>query len=374
MLSRPRVLFAIGGLGRGGSERQLMQLVAAAHPERIEAVILTLSTTCDPGHRQLLDELGVELIQLSPSAGPRVVRPAVALPRTFSALRRVRPDVVYAWLEEASTVITPAARALGVPVVVARRSVCGSKAERWPFFRIPIRLAERRAKLVTGNSNAVIEVAEERGVPPGHLRLVRNGHEPLPPLPPPSGSEVAIGYLANYRAEKGHARLLAALELVDAERPWRVDLAGSGPLREQVAAEVLKRGLAGRVNVGGPVADIRGFWAEHDIAVLLSDDEGSPNALIEAAMLGRPLVGTDGGGTSEVIAADGGILVSHEPAEIARAFERLIDEPGLRRSLGEGARRHALEQHDFARFVDGHVAALREVLGRDGAGDPLRDG
>lgn len=363
MRARPRVVFAIGGLGRGGSERQLMQLVAAAHPERIEAVILTLSTDCDPGHRRLLDELGVELIQLSPSSGPRVTRPMVALPRTFSILRRVRPDVVYAWLEEASVVMTPPARSLGIPVVVARRSVCGSKAERWPFFRIPIRVAERRAKLVTGNSNAVVEVAQERGVQAERLRLVRNGHEPVPPLPPPEADEVAIGYLANYRPEKGHARLLAALELVDAKRPWRVDLAGSGPLREQIAAEVVERGLAGRVEAGGPVTDVRGFWAEHDVAVLLSNDEGSPNALIEAAMAGRPLVGTAGGGTVEIVSAEGGILVSRDPREIAAALERLIEEPELRLSLGEGAHRHASSEHDLEAFVDGHLAVLDEALG-----------
>jgi glycosyltransferase involved in cell wall biosynthesis len=362
MPARPRVVFAIGGLGRGGSERQLMQLVAAAHPERIEASILTLSTTCDPAHRQLLDELGVELIQLSPSGGPRLARPAVALPRIFNALRRIRPDVVYAWLEEASTVLTPPAGALGIPVVVARRSVCGSKAERWPFFKASIRLAERRARLVTGNSKAVIEVAEARGVSPERLRLVRNGHEPVPPLPPPGGPDVAIGYLANYRTEKGHARLLAALELVDAERPWRADLAGSGPLREQVAAEIVERGLGDRVNAAGPVEDIRGFWAEHDVAVLLSDDEGSPNALIEAAMAGRPMIGTSGGGTGEIVSEDAGILVSHGPDAIAAALTQLIDQPKLRLALGEGAHRHASAQHDLGAFVDGHLAVLEEAL------------
>lgn len=368
MQARPRVLFAIGGLGLGGSERQLMELISAAHPDRIEATVLTFSTTCDEGHARRLRKLGVELIQLPPSGGPRALRPAVSLPRTFSALRRIRPDVVYAWLEEASTTVTPAARALGIPVVIARRSVCGSEAERQAIFRIPIRWAERRARLITGNSNAVIAEAEARGARPERLRLVRNGHPPIEALPAPPGNPVSLGYLANYRPEKGHARLLAALSLVSTPTPWRADLAGFGPLREQVAAEIEERGLADRVTAGGPIDDIPGFWATHDVAVLLSDDEGSPNALIEAAMLGRPLVGTDAGGTSEVIAGDGGMLVSHEPAEIAAALEKLIDDADLRRQLGTGARRYALEQHDLGRFVDGHIAAIAE------AAEPLRDG
>lgn len=363
MPARPRVVFAIGGLGRGGSERQLMELVAAAHPDRIEATIVTFSSSCDPGHRQLLDELGVELIQMTPSRGPRAVRPAVAVPRTFNTLRRLEPDLVYAWLEEAATTVTPPARALGIPVLVARRSVCGSKAERWAFFRLPIRWAERSAVRVTANSNAVVGAAERRGVAPQRLRLVRNGHPRVAPLPLRGGDEVAIGYLANYRSEKGHARLLAALELVQAKAPWRADLVGSGPLRDQVAAEIERRGLGERVTAAGPVSDIRGFWAEHDIAVLLSDDEGSPNALIEAAMLGRPLVGTDGGGTGEIVSLEGGILVSREPGEIAAALERLIDDPQLRSSLAAGARRHAMVQHDLDSFVEGHLAVIDEVLG-----------
>lgn len=361
MAEPPRVLFAIGGLGRGGSERQLMQLVAALHPRRIEATVLTFSAVCDPGHSRRLRDLGVELVQLPPSPGPRAARPLVALPRTYRVLRRRGPDVVYAWLEEASTTVTPAALALGIPVVIARRSVIGSGAERQAAFRAAIRWAERRARLVTGNSEAVIDRAVERGVSRNRLRLVRNGHPPVSAPPPAASGPVTFGYLANYRPEKGHARLLAALSLVRAEAPWRVDLAGAGPLREAVAAEIAERGLEDRVVAGGPVEDVAGFWAEHQVGVLLSDDEGSPNALIEAAIRGRPLIGTDGGGTAEVI-GPGGLLVSHHPPVIARAFERLIDDPGLRRSLGAAARRHALEAHDLESFAEGHLAVLDEAL------------
>jgi glycosyltransferase involved in cell wall biosynthesis len=364
MPARPRVVFAIGGLGLGGSERQLMHLISSAHPERIEASVLTFSTTCDPSHAARLQELGVELIQLSPVSGPRPLRPAIAVPRTFGALRRLRPDVVYPWLEEASATVSPPARALRIPVVIARRSVCGSPAERWAFFRLPIRWAERRALLVTGNSEAVLDEAVVRGIPRERLRLVRNGHPPVAPLPPPAAETVALGYLANYRPEKGHARLLAALELVDAKSPWRVDLVGAGPLHEKVAEQIAARGLADRVDAGGPITDVRGFWAEHDVALLFSDNEGSPNALIEAALAGRPLVGSDGGGTREIVSPEGGMLVSDDPRAIAAALERLIDDRELRLRLGEGARRHALVQHDLEKSVDGHLAVIDEALGR----------
>jgi glycosyltransferase involved in cell wall biosynthesis len=359
----PRVLFAIGGLGRGGSERQLMELIAGAHPDRIEATVLTFSTTCDEAHALQLQERGVELIQLPPSAAPRTLRPAIYVPSAYRVLRRVRPDVVYAWLEEASTIVTPVARTLGIPVIVARRNVCGSEAERRLLFRLPIRWAERRARLVTGNSLAVLERAEARGVRPERLRLARNGHPGVEALPPPSGERVVLGYVANYRPEKGHGRLLEALARLDARTPWRVDIAGSGPLHGAIAAAVEETGLSDRVSAGGPITDIEAFWADRDIAVLLSDDEGSPNALIEAAMLGRPLVGTDAGGTGEVI-GDGGLLVSRDPGEIAAALRRLIEDAALREELGAAARRRALEMHDLDGFVEGHLNALHEALAR----------
>jgi len=359
----PRVLFAIGGLGRGGSERQLVQLIAATHPHRLRATVLTLSTVCDPDHAAQLRELGVELIQLAPARIPRAARPAVSVPRVFAAVRRTRPDAIYAWLEEASATVFPAAWALRAPLVIARRSVCGSGVEKLAVYRIPIHLAERQARIVTGNSEPVLAEAEARGVPPTRLRLVRNGHPRVEPLPEPDGAEVALGYVANYRAEKGHERLLEALSLLQAKTAWRLDMVGTGQMHAQVKRAIARRGLSQRVTAGTQITDIDAFWRTHHFAVLLSDDEGSPNALIEAAMRGRPAVGTDGGGTPEVVGEDGGLLVPHDPREIADALRRLIDDRELRVALGCGAHRRALEMYDLDKFVDGHLAAIVEATG-----------
>src|SRR4051794_38694787 len=84
----PRVVFAIGTLARGGSERQLVQLIESAHPNLLEATVLVYSDECDPGHMELLRERGVDVIQVAPTSGPRPLRPAISVPRTLRILRR----------------------------------------------------------------------------------------------------------------------------------------------------------------------------------------------------------------------------------------------------------------------------------------------
>jgi glycosyltransferase involved in cell wall biosynthesis len=216
---------------------------------------------------------------------------------------------------------------------------------------------------VTCNSLAVVEHAIGRGVPPERIRLVRNGHPPATPAPFPDRNEVRIGYLAHFRREKGHTRLLSALELMQTPIPWRLSLAGTGPLLPQVSEEIRARGLADRVELCGPVEDARKYWAENDIAALLSDHEGSPNALIEAALTGRPIVATSVGGNIEVVGPKAGYLVpADDPLRIATVMRRLIESRSLREQLGANAADHASQLFDLERFLEGHTAVLREAI------------
>ena len=76
-------------------------------------------------------------------------------------------------------------------------------------------------------------------------------------------------------------------------------------------------------------------------------------------MAGRPMVGTDSGGTADVVAPGTGFLVPIEdPDGTAAALERLIDDRGLREKMGAAAHRHVVERFSIERFVDGHLAAI----------------
>jgi glycosyltransferase involved in cell wall biosynthesis len=360
----PRVLFSVGGHHRGGSESQLFELISHTHGRRLDAALITFTKPSVPERDRRLEELGVERVRIG-IRGPTMVRMVAALPLIAAHVRRLRPDVIYPWLEAPATVLGLAAHAFHVPLVIGRRNIIGSKGERFAPISYGIRRVERSAALVTGNSQAVLETAAARGVDRERLRLVRNGHVPADPLPPPPAPPVVVGCVANFRPEKGHGRLLAALKDIRASTPWRVDLAGTGSLAEGVAAEIRRLGLEERARVVGIVTDPREFWRDRHLAVLASASEGSPNALIEAAMCGRPLVGTAVGGTVEVIQPTSGLTVERDDTPgLAEALGRLIDDAGLRERLGEGAFEHASREFAMERSIDSHLAVIEEAMGR----------
>jgi glycosyltransferase involved in cell wall biosynthesis len=179
----------------------------------------------------------------------------------------------------------------------------------------------------------------------------------------PAAGAVALGYVAHFRREKGHMRLLETLTRVRAAAPWRIDLAGGGVLAGLVRSEIARRGLDGHVSLVGPIDDSRSFWKDREVAVLLSDYEGSPNALIEAALAGRPMVATDSGGTRDVVAPGTGFLVPvDDPERGAAALRTLIEDRGLRERMGATAHDHVVERFSVDRFVDGHLAAIHDAL------------
>jgi glycosyltransferase involved in cell wall biosynthesis len=355
---RPKVLFVIGGLERGGSESQLVALIEAIHPDMVECVLATAARAEDPALEQRIARAGVRHVVLSRSGSSarRFVGSEIRLVRL---IRGSRPHVVYAWLEEAALLVNPLARALGVPCAIARRNVSGSYASRHPVVIHALHRAERLACVATANSGAVLDETLRRGWQRDRVREVPNGHVDHGPLPLPPSECVELGYLARFRPEKGHARALQALARIRTATPWRMTFGGDGPLLEQAKRDAERLRLTHRAAFAGQVPDPRAFWAAQHVGVLLSDHEGSPNALIEAGLAGRPLVGTRVGGVADIVEPGGGYVRDPDDVDgIANDLERLIEDERLRSKLGRGAREQALARFSTRAFVEGHLAAI----------------
>jgi glycosyltransferase involved in cell wall biosynthesis len=104
-----------------------------------------------------------------------------------------------------------------------------------------------------------------------------------------------------------------------------------------------------------------------DVAIHASTNpEPFGRVLIEAMALGRPLVAPREGGPLEIV-VDGetGILVPPRDASaLAAAIERLIDDPELRRRMGDAGRARVDAVFDIRHHVRAMEAVFDEMLAR----------
>ena len=151
-----------------------------------------------------------------------------------------------------------------------------------------------------------------------------------------------IGHVGRLVKFKGQRFIIEAAARCRDEYPlFRWVIAGDGPEREDLEREINRLGLDGTLALLGQRDDVEDILHAMDIFVNPSViKEGLPLTLIEAASAGLPLVATDIGGNSEVV-ADGrnGFIV--QPEKIEKIIERILylyKNPQERRRMASSSR------------------------------------
>jgi glycosyltransferase involved in cell wall biosynthesis len=166
-------------------------------------------------------------------------------------------------------------------------------------------------------------------------------------------SEKRLVCIARLGEQKGHLVLLqAAAKLARQGMNFELVLAGDGPLRAQIEAEIERLSLQRVVTLIGSVSQER-VMAEIKRAramVLASFAEGLPVVLMESMALGRPVISTYIAGIPELVAADTGWLVPAGDVDaLAEAMRSVLCETTARLdAMGERARQRALALHDVS--------------------------
>jgi L-malate glycosyltransferase len=148
---------------------------------------------------------------------------------------------------------------------------------------------------------------------------------------------------------KGQDVLFEALKSPDWKaRGWRLSLFGEGPDREYLMKLAAMYGIGERVNFAGQVKDMRAAWADQEILVLPSRSEGTPLAMVEAQIAGRPAVVTDVGDMADWVGEGetGFVADAATAASFGRALNRAWQHREQWRAMGERAHESALKRID----------------------------
>lgn len=351
-----RVCFVIDELAPAGTETQLLAL--SRHLDRRRVLPYLCLLRGDKPVSQALEPDDCPILRLDVGS-LRHPRTLLCAWRFLRFLRRERIDVVQAYFADSSYFSIPTAWLAGVPHRIRTRNNVG----HWltPLHRRMGRLlnlittqtltnceAARQALLAAEQPRQDTVLVLENGVDLDRFR-------DIPPLTMrPATAVQHVGVVANLRPVKGLGVFVRAAALVHARFPRAVFmLVGEGDLRSALEQQVAAEGLTQHFKLQGNVADVPGFLAGLDVAVLCSHAEGMSNALLEYMAAGRAIVTTAVGAAPQLIAdcVHGLLVPPGDAKKLAEAIGRLLEDRKLAQHLGAAGRLRAQELYSREAMV-----------------------
>lgn len=330
---------------------------------------------CGPGEFvEVLRAAGhtVHVVDAPRSLSP--VRLAIAIWKTRRLLRRHRFDVVHTHTSVVGLVGRLAAALAGTPVVI--HQVHGFHFhEAMPAWKQSVFIwAERRLaglthKLLFQNHDDLEDCVKRRIAPRDKLVWVGNGIQldDFKPAGEPDDHPAAILCVGRLECVKNQTMIFEAIRILRERGVACVlKVVGDGELRPQYEAWIDRHDMRAWIELLGYRRDVAQLTAKAALCGLVSEKEGWPRAVMEAASCGRPMVATDVVGTRDTV-VDGstGFLVPlGDVAGLADRLEQLLGDAELRRRMGRAAREYARDNFDergvTQRIVRVYDDALRD--------------
>ena len=360
-----RLLYLIGRIHTGGSERQLCHLIRAMDRERYKPAVAVWTHGEEDVYVPQIRALGVPLFSFSNNLS------SLAKLMMFRRLvRTLQPEVVHSYSYYTNFAPSWATlRTKIIPIGSIRSDLTYAKTECGPVLG---RLSGRwPSNQVTNSFSTAESVRLSHGIfIPRQLSVVRNGLDlkEFYSFPVPNEEPICIAGIGYLLPVKRWERLLAALkELRKRDLNCLVKIAGDGPLRSVLQSKAEDLGVADRVQFIGHIDDVSKLLAKAAFVVHTADSEGSPNSVIEAMACGRAVVATDAGDVPLLVddGKTGFVVPRDDHSALVDRIAQLIVNPNLCRSMGEAAREKVEREFGLERLVKETFFAYRAAGWQD---------
>ena len=371
-----KVVHVVTRMNTGGVAVLISELVAGMDSEKFEVNLITGS--CSPGEEDYLRARGLDLKQITIPSMQRSLRPfqdLKAIIQISRELKRLRPDIVHTHTSKAgllgrvaSQIATPKARVIHTFHGHLLHGYFSKPATQ--FITFSERALARISDILISMGNEVkANLLEAKIGKPQQFQVAFPGVNEKKPNPnnleaakfkEEHSQNVIFTFVGRLSPIKRCDRIIeTAIQVSDLIPAPYFLVIGDGELRKSL--ETQGSGLP--ITFLGWESHTEDWLAISDAAILLSDNEAVPLAMIEAGLAGLPVIATNVGSMGDVVENGiNGFLVDPIVKEIATKIAALSESPDLRKNLGERGKELARQRFSVETMIKRHVEIYSQVI------------
>lgn len=351
------VISTVNGLPWGGSEELWATMIDEASKERLEVAVSVCREAVIPSRFSALQHNGVRVFRRRLLLRRPVEKVISKITSPFREIFRGNPDVIC--ISQSGTYESLYLSGLldllynaSIPYVVVCQLSHDDAGHGDNIRDSAKEFFERAFRVVFVSKRNLKSVERQLAHTLTNGIVLQNpvNLSDLSTVPYSSSGPVSMANVARLRAgHKGQDILLEVLgSPIWRSRDWRLSFYGEGQDRNYLKALAQYYAIAERVEFYGHVNDIRSIWEVNQLLVLPSRVEGTPLALVEALLCGRPAVVTNVGGNAEWTEDGRTGFVAEAPT--AKSFGAALERAWLAQAdwqkMGIQGRANALNKFD----------------------------
>ena len=371
------IFFLARSLHIGGSERQLVNLVKYLDKSKYDTTV-----ACFYGGGVLEQELrggGIRLLDLKKKGRWDIL---IFIFRLVKILRKLKPDILYSWLDGPNILGFIAGYLSKVPKVIwgirasnvdLKKYGIGLQISFWMQTRL-----SRYIDLIIANSESGKKYHIARGFPAKKIVIVPNGINVNHFCPLYSegvkvkkewnikANEILIGLVGRLDPMKDHPTFMEAVSMLCKKRTdVKFICVGDGeePYKSDLYQLSKKLELGGKLIWAGRRLDMAAVYNALDISSSSSSGEGFPNVIGESMACGVPCVVTDVGDSAKIVGDTGIIVPPKSPDMLAKGWEQLLNLEKKEFSLlSRRVRERIVNNYSVGKMIERHNEFFEDIL------------
>jgi len=311
----------------------------------------------------------IHIIERKPKRNP------ITFLKVYRICKQVRPDILHTWSSMSAIFAFPAVMLLNAKLLNGNIAKAPNKPSIWDKDLLRAKLTFLFSDIIVGNSNAGLKAY---GAPKVKSVCIHNGFDfkRIENIEDPKlilknykiSTDFVIGKIAAFENRKDYETFIGAANRINQIRDDVTFMAvGDGQLLQSIKNLVPER-MKDKVIFTGPVLNVESIINIFDTGILSTNKdvhgEGISNSIMEYMAMGKPVIATEGGGTSEIVidGQTGFVIPPKSPGVLADKILELLDNRQMANQFGSAGQQRIRIHFNQKKMTQSYLKLYKKLI------------